>query len=393
MSVKGKSIIMGSDSAHVPTGYGGVMNKLERYFYENLGMRVMEAGVQNVGNPLMVDGIEKLPNHRQVPFAGDSMAEWINERRPDIAWYLGDPHWFHWMAQFNKHMMQRDNKFYTSMVYFPIDNDVLPKSFVETLMSQDIRVTFTNYGKEICEKHGVTDVNVAHHGVDTDIFFPMSDEERQKLRIQNGLDDKFVVGQINRNNFRKMTPLLMEAFEEFARDKPEARLFLHCDPRDNQGYDLIEYVQQLNLDGKVLFNSRVKNAITGVPATELNLYYNAMDVHASATTGEGWGLTTTEAQAAGCPVIIGKHSTGPELVKESQGWLCDIVGDDDHKVYTQQGGHYFRVKKKAMVEAMNLAYSDKKKTRQMGLAASKHIRGNYSWPRVNKAWDKIFEEV
>lgn len=391
MAVKGKSIIMSSDSSHVPTGYGGVMKELEKYFAHSLGMKVSEVGVQNVGNPYMLDGVEKLPNHRQVPFASDSCVDWIQEKRPDFAFYLGDPHWFHWLANFNRHLISQDAKFYQSVVYFPIDNDVLPKSFVDTLLSQDVRVTFTNYGKSICEKYGVDDVHVAHHGVDTDIFFPMPEEERQKLRAQNGLDDKFVVGQVNRNNFRKMTPLLMEAFAQFAADKPDARLFLHCDPRDNQGYDLVEYADQLKLEGKVLFNSRVKSAITGVSPQEINLYYNAMDVHASATTGEGWGLTTTEAQAAGCPVIIGKHSTGPELVKH--GWLCDIVDGDDYKVYTQQGGHYFRIQKQAMVNAMNEAYADRKKTRQMGLAASKHIRGNYSWPRVLKGWDKVFDSL
>lgn len=390
--MKGKRILMGSDSSHVPTGYGGVMAELQKHFVNSLNLSVMECGVQNIGNPFVLNGVEKLPNHRQTAFAADSYMDWLQERRPDIAWYLGDPHWFHWLGQMNRALMEKDQKWYKSVVYFPIDNDILPRSFVDTLNAQDYRVTFTKYGKSICEKYGIDDVHVAHHGVDTDVFHPMPDAEREKLRIQNGLHDKFVVGQINRNNFRKMTPLLMDAFADFAKDKDDVRLFLHCDPRDNQGYDLVEYADQFSLQGKVLFNSRMKSAITGVPKEELNLYYNAMDVHASATTGEGWGLTTTEAQAAGCPVIIGNHSTGPELVK-GNGWLCDIVDGDDHKVYTQQGGHYFRVQKKAMVQALNEAYADRQKTRQKGLAAAKYVRGNFSWPRVNKAWDAIFEEV
>lgn len=392
MSLKDKSIIMGSDSTHVATGYGTVKKHIAKHLHNNLGMKVMDMGVQNMGNPFFdADGIEKLPNHKQVAFAADSMVDWLNDRRPDIAWYIGDPHWFGWLTQYNKQLMAKDSKWYKSVVYFPIDNDILPKQFVEIIEGHDKKVTFTQYGKRICEQYGIDNVEVAYHGVDTDIYKPLSDEEREKLRTQNNLHDKFVVGQINRNNFRKNTPLLMSAFAEFAKDKPEARLFLHCDPRDNQGYDLPEYAQQFGIIDKVLFNGRVKNAITGVPAQELNFYYNVMDVHASATTGEGWGLTTTEAQAAGCPVIIGNHTTGPELVKNN-GWLCDIV-DGDSEIFTQQGGHYFRVQKKAIVNALEEAYSDREKTRKKGLAASKYIRGNYSWNRVTRAWDDILGDL
>lgn len=391
MSLKDKTILMGGDSTHVPTGYGKVKNYIAQYL-RDLGMRVSDVGMQNNGNPYMVDGIEKLPNHRQDAFAASSMADWVQERNPDFAWYLGDPHWFHWFSQMNSQLYQRNMKNYTSVVYFPIDNDILPESFQKTILGQDVKVTFTDYAKKVLENHGIDDVKVAYHGVNTDIYKPLSDSDRNKLREQNGLSDKFVVGQVNRNNFRKLTPLLMEAFAEFAKDKDDALLFLHCDPRDSQGFDLPEYANQLKLDGKVLFNNAVKSAITGVSEQEINLYYNAFDVHASATTGEGWGLTTTESQAAGCPVIIGEHSTGPELVKNN-GWLVPLVDGDDYKIYTQQGGHYFRVKKQGMVDALNEAYADRERTRKKGLAASKYIRGKYSWERVNRSWKDILTEA
>jgi glycosyltransferase involved in cell wall biosynthesis len=391
MSLKGKSIIMGSDSSHVPTGYGNVKRKICPYFKNALGMNVMEMGIQNLGNPFFdQDGLEKLPNHKQTPFASQSMLEWIQERRPEYVWYLGDPHWFDWLSKFNVDLTQRDAKWYKSVVYFPIDNDILPRSFVDILQAHDVRVTFTNYGKRICEQYGLDDVKVAHHGVDTNVFKPLPDEQRQKIREQNNFADKFVVGQVNRNNFRKMTPLLMSAFAEFAKNKKDAVLLLHCDPRDSQGFDLPEYLEQLGLQNKVMFNSRMRNAITGVPVEELNVLYNMLDVHASATTGEGWGLTTTEAQAAGCPVIIGDHTTGPELVGKN-GWLVPCIEGEDYKVFTQQGGHYFRVQHKGIVDALEAAYADRKKTRQMGVAASKHVRGTYSWDRVNRAWSDILE--
>lgn len=393
MNYKGKSIIMGSDSSHVPTGYGGVKMNICPYV-RDLGLKVLEFGIQNTGNPYMVDGIEKLPNHRHSHFGAESMSEWIQERRPDLVWYIGDPHWFHWLSQMNKVLTTKDAKWYKSLVYFPIDNDVLPQEAVETLYAHDKRITFTNYGKRVCKEFGVDDVEVVPHGVDTETFKPLTDEQREDLKRKNNLNNLFIVGQVNRNNFRKNTPLLMAAFAEFAKNKPDARLFLHCDPQDPQGYNLLEYVKQFKLNGKILFNNKVKNPITGVPPSELNYYYNVMDVHASATTGEGWGLTTTEAQAAGVPVIIGDHTTGPELVK-SNGWLVPCVGNQgwDSRIFTQQGGHYYRVSFDGMVEALEDVYADPEKRKRKGAAASKYIRGNYSWARVNQGWKKILDEL
>jgi glycosyltransferase involved in cell wall biosynthesis len=57
-------------------------------------------------------------------------------------------------------------------------------------------------------------------------------------------------------------------------------------------------------------------ALHGVPTSVVNQIYNAADVVVSTTLGEGWGLSYTEAMAAGSPVIAPRNTSGLEVIGE-----------------------------------------------------------------------------
>ncbi len=107
----------------------------------------------------------------------------------------------------------------------------------------------------------------------------------------------------------------LPAWKEFAKDKPEAFLYLHTEPTQVYGgVDFGYLINHLGITEKVRFPERYENFI-GLPQEYLSLVYNAADVLMSCSMSEGFGIPIVEAQAAGTPVVVTDFSAMPELVR------------------------------------------------------------------------------
>jgi glycosyltransferase involved in cell wall biosynthesis len=66
-------------------------------------------------------------------------------------------------------------------------------------------------------------------------------------------------------------------------------------------------------EGKNYMFPSVKDYNEGVDLKKLNDIYNSFDLFLSTATGEGWGLTITEAMATKTPVIAPNHTSIAEI--------------------------------------------------------------------------------
>ena len=117
----------------------------------------------------------------------------------------------------------------------------------------------------------------------------------------------------SRNQPRKLLPRLLDVFARFAEGRPDALLHLHTDPDDEfarsptYSYDVLADVRQLGLERQVRFSPGFSmRAGGGLTLEALAAYYRAADVHLSASSGEGFGLPTLQAAAAGA-VPLGRR--------------------------------------------------------------------------------------
>ncbi len=148
-------------------------------------------------------------------------------------------------------------------------------------------------------------------GVDPDVFRPLP--ERHKLREEGGLGNRFVVGCVARNSFRKQIPILIKAFQRFVGHRPEALLYLHMDPHD-AGWPLLQLVRRMGVAEHTLFTRGLAGPL-GVDQHQMNRIYNLFDVMVLPTMGEAFGLPVLEAMAAGVPVVATDCSSLPELLR------------------------------------------------------------------------------
>src|SRR5262249_48223790 len=169
------------------------------------------------------------------------------------------------------------------------------------LQCADLPVAMSRYGAEASASNGVV-AEYIPHGVDTAVFRPAADRTGAKRALD--VEGRFVVLSDARNQPRKLIPRTLEIFRRFARGKPDVLLHLHCDPDDPAArsreycYDLRADIAMLGLEGQVRLTSRMSIS-RGLSLQELASLYQAADVHLLGSTGEGFGLPTLQAPAAG----------------------------------------------------------------------------------------------
>jgi glycosyltransferase involved in cell wall biosynthesis len=171
------------------------------------------------------------------------------------------------------------------------------------------------------EKFAEQDIEAQYvpHGFDD--FYQPQDQAvaREALGIPA---DAFVVGMNMANKggdlHRKAFGPQMQAFADFAKDRPDALLYLHTEEFGYmRGWNLRNYAAALDIEDKVMFADQMTYRL-GVPAEAMPYLYSSFDVLMNATMGEGFGIPIIEAQACGVPVIVTDTTAMSELV--GPGW-------------------------------------------------------------------------
>jgi glycosyltransferase involved in cell wall biosynthesis len=182
-------------------------------------------------------------------------------------------------------------------------------------------VAMSHFGEQVIAGAGFS-CGYVPHAIDTSKWTPLTSaraEIREGFRIPG---DAFVVG-INATSTdptRKGLYEQIEAFTRLWRNHKNVILMMHTLPGFVHGMNVLAAMDVCGLPEDVVRFPPVYDYLRGgIPGDNMVSWYNALDVLANATYGEGFGLAAVEAQACGTPVILSDGSTGPQLV--GPGWL------------------------------------------------------------------------
>lgn len=198
---------------------------------------------------------------------------------------------------------------------FPLDGGPVPRAWAAWMRAADEQVVFSRFAADLVAAAIGSSPRVLYHGVDRDIFRPRDKADAKRRVVGNlpGGGEPFVVGCVAANQPRKNLPALLRAFAAFAPAAPDALLYLHAPV---VGYwDLEALADQLGIAERVRATLGY-DPLRGVPDETLAVIYNAFDVLALPTMGEGFGLPLLEAQACGVPAVATDCSACPELLPE-----------------------------------------------------------------------------
>lgn len=379
------------DNPNMRTGQGIIHRHICQGLYEN-GYDVMSLGwsPEHIENklPWFIYTTEK---HKY--YGEDLLDQIIYHERPDIVISIGDP----WNFQYVPHLHNR--KFFQWVGYTAVDGEKhlsgIPSSWIPILKDMDRIVTYTQYGKNAIGTTLPDEMNkieVIPHGVDSNIFHPLSDSERLSLRKKYGIADDYIVYLlVARNQFRKNISEIFKAWKEFKKDgqHEKALLWPHMLFRDPFGNNLNELIQDLQIQDSLVFFLEFANAksnLDTIPDGHMNQLYNMADI-SLLLSGEGFGFSLVESMATSKPIIALNHSACAELVS-GIGELVDVA-------YYVTGVHNTErpyPNQQSLLEKMDKLYYDaelRNTYAKLGLVKAK----KFDWKSIHSKWSKYLRTV
>ena len=338
------------------------------------------------GGRITYDGIPYYPRHLDV-YGNDAIAYYARVQRADMIFTLIDA----WVMDPNI----RKAGYWCCIA--PIDHDVAPAPVIERLKAAHLAVAYSCYGERKMVEAGVPNVAYVPHGIDCENYRPLPEASVLRRRYYaEGEEDRFWIGMVAANKgwpARKGFPEAFEAFAEFHRRHADARLYIHATFDERfRGPNLNELRQRPYgiPDGAIFFGEPMR-LMDGYTDEQMNDLYNTFDVFLNPAYGEGFGIPTVEAQAAGVPVIVGDNTAQTELC--GAGWLVPTRMTEP----TLIGANWYRPDPAGILSALEEAYA-MKRDRPSDWAAlrakARRFARGYDWPLVfERYWTPLMARI
>jgi len=266
--------------------------------------------------------------------------------------------------------------------WVPLDHVTLPPG-VEKFLRKD------NVTPIAMSPHGVRQMNAkgieceyAPHAIDTKVYKPTYKIGAHEINEYLGLKpETFVVGVVAANKasglvHRKAYGELILAFSIFAKDKPDAVLYLHTDSFGlSGGWNLLAILSSLGVKKEQVIFPNPQDYRFGLSQTNLAALYTRMDVLLAPSLGEGFGVPSVEAQSCGTRVIGSNWAATPDLVSPDS-WLTEGQLSWD----AGQDAWWMTPNVSSLVNALEESYKAERGTSQVAIDFASQFD-------VEKIWD------
>jgi len=381
-----------SDSPLTCTGYAtiswNILNRLAEQGHE-----CFYIGHNYVGQPIpkglkLQDGTEfkfTLLGGSPQPYAQDLLMPYIKKYKPDVFGILLDTFMtYPWL-------LNLDFSPAKTIFYYPSDGGGgMPLGCENILKKVNCPVAMARYGQRQVKALYGMDTNYIPHAIDINNYYPLPEEEKLKLRQKYGLQDKFVVGVVARNQGRKMLDRTIKSFAMFAKEHPNAILFMHTDPRDMAApFDIAQLIMRYKLQNRVRFTGMT--FFNGFDYKQMNEVYNVMDCFLLTTSGEGFGIPIIEAMGCKLPVVATDYTTTHELLIEEG--ECGIPVPISSELTGSWNVERAIMDDNKCVEALSKLYKDAELRKRLGETGKEKVDKLYNWESVGKNWSDLMEEL
>jgi D-inositol-3-phosphate glycosyltransferase len=311
----------------------------------------------------------------------------VRKLNPDVVCILQDP----WMVA---RYLDTDAPPHVPIVaYMPVDG----KNFANANMIEGLEraIFYTKFGRTEAEIGGWKGKSeVIPHGVDTKMFCPGDRAEaRKEIGLYSAVENGFIVGNINRNTFRKRLDLTIQAFAMWWHEngRPnDAYLFLHCS-RQDVGYDVVQLARYFGVAKRMILSKVRLGTQQYVSQLDLRNIYRSLNFQITTTMGEGWGLTQLEGMACGIGQAAGQWAALAEWGAGAMEFVnCDTICATPRGVNVLGGVP----SASAMARVIGKAYRDRKWCEEMGaLGLERARRADFRWESVSDEFDRVFQDV
>jgi len=328
-----KRILFYGDTPTCATGFATVSRNILLGLYNTGKYDITVFGINYWGDPSppLTQIFNIYPagmNNERDPYGREKFKAFAHQMDYDILFFLQDS----FILEFLKELIPRlkaAGKKFVSVCYYPCDS-VIKSGWADAVCSVDYPVAYTQFCKEQTNRPD-KDIRVIYHGVDPKAFYKLEDKDASEFRRNyfSSQSDKFIFGNINRNQQRKDIPRFLRAVKSLKENDKDVLGYCHCAIKD-QGWNLEEVCRTLELDTKrdVLFPVNF-SPNQGYPIHIVNNIYNSVDAIVSTDMGEGFGFHMLESMATKTPLIVPNNTVRPELITDDIAYLVDSGSNEN----------------------------------------------------------------
>ena len=182
------------------------------------------------------------------------------------------------------------------------------------------------------------------------------------------LVDRRIVLFLGRIDFKKGLDLLIPAFADVAKSRPDIHLVVAGPDSTGYGANLWRWIREQGIESRVL--------MTGMLQGDLKLAaFREAEFFVLPSYGENFGVAVTEAMACGLPVIISDQVAIWDAVESSGAGLvvqCNVP---------------------SVAAAMSQLLDDRTLAKEMGNAARRAAEDFYSWPMIGKKLEEEYASI
>lgn len=210
-------------------------------------------------------------------------------------------------------------------------------------------------------------VRVIPNGVDDDVFRPLSEGEKERLKGELGIEGRVVL-YVSRMSPRKGPHILLNAFQNLSKEMDDVTLVMA-----GSG-EMLPFLRAqakfLGIDDRVRFLGYVDDSL-------LPRLFGMADVFVlPSTTAEAFGIVILEAMAAGVPVVATDVGGIPEIIMNSESGLLVPPGNELE-----------------LRNAIQKLLLDEELAKRFGSNGRRAVEERYSWKKVTEGIEKAYENV
>jgi glycosyltransferase involved in cell wall biosynthesis len=364
------------------------------------------------GIPALMDGSTAALLHNGEPAGG-----WV----PEAAIMLGD----YYAA---RHIVGRFVEAFRGLPtwhYCPVEGVGLPPVWKE-MWSVLRPVAMSNFGADQMEAVMGYRPPMIYHGIDTDIFRPVSKQRPMSFRqsltkgqpvtlltskadckqawvqhlftvnagtLERNADGHLVMPtkwllRTDRHMPRKRYDAMIRTLGPVLERNPGWGLIIHCGTLDQGGW-LYEPISKLSpvAQSRIMFtdNGEPPRAL-GMPREQLALLYNAADMYVS-PSAEGFGLTIAEAIACGVPAVGLDYSAVPEVIGPA-----GVTVPYTHLLDNEYGHAWAAIDEDQFARAVEHLMTHHGKREDLGRSGPAHVRSSFQWASAARQFVDLIHE-
>jgi glycosyltransferase involved in cell wall biosynthesis len=328
-----KKILFYGDTPTCATGFATVSRNILVGLFNTGKYDITIFGVNYWGDPSppltqMFNIYPAGMNNERDPYGREKFKAFASQMDYDILFFLQDSFTLEFIKDLIPRLKAQGKKF-VSLCYYPCDSVIKPE-WADAVCSTDFPVAYTVFAKEQTNRPD-KNIRVIYHGVDPNVFYKLSESDTSNFRNSyfSKHSDKFIFGNVNRNQQRKDIPRFLRAVRKLKDDNYNILGYCHCATVD-QGWNLPSVCDTLGLSIKddVVFPVNF-SPNQGYPIQIVNNIYNAVDAVVSTDSGEGFGFHMLEAMATKTPLIVPNNTVRPELINDDIAYLVNSGTDDN----------------------------------------------------------------